>query len=330
MQILVTGGGGFVGGYVVDLLLERGYSVRSLGRSPQPALAAKGVDVRCGDLADEAAVSDAVEGVDAVFHVAAKAGVWGSWERYYQANVVGTKNVVEACQKHGVGRLVYTSTPSVVFNRQAFTGQGNELPYGRDWLCHYAHTKAIAEEAALGANSESFKVVALRPHLIFGPGDPHLLPRVVESVKAGRLKIVGDGKNRVDVSFVKDVAAAHLAAFDALENGDCAGKAYFISQGEPVEIWSWLNEVLKGLGQPPLTRKVPLPVAYAAGGMAELIWKLLNKSGEPPITRFVAVELAKDHYFDLTAAQRELKFEPVHAMQDALKETIQDLKERGF
>lgn len=330
MQILVTGGGGFVGGYVVDLLLERGYSVRSLGRSPQPALAAKGVDVRCGDLADEAAVSAAVEGVDAVFHVAAKAGVWGSWERYYQANVVGTKNVVEACQKHGVGRLVYTSTPSVVFNRQAFTGQGNELPYGRDWLCHYAHTKAIAEEAALGANSESFKVVALRPHLIFGPGDPHLLPRVVESVKAGRLKIVGDGKNRVDVSFVKDVAAAHLAAFDALENGDCAGKAYFISQGEPVEIWSWLNEVLKGLGQPPLTRKVPLPVAYAAGGMAELIWKLLNKSGEPPITRFVAVELAKDHYFDLTAAQRELKFEPVHAMQDALKETIQDLKERGF
>jgi len=330
MQILVTGGGGFVGRYVVDLLLERGYSVRSLGRSPQPALEKKDVDVRCADLADSKAVSDAVAGVDAVFHVAAKAGVWGSWESYYQANVVGTKNVVEACERDGVGRLVYTSTPSVVFNRQPFTGQGNELPYGKNWLCHYAHTKAIAEREALGANSESLKVVALRPHLVFGPGDPHLLPRVVESVKAGRLKIIGDGRNRVDVSYVKDVAAAHLAAFDALASGKCAGNAYFISQGEPVEIWPWLNLVLEGLGQSPLKKKIPLPLAYAAGGLAELVWKLFNKSGEPPITRFVAVELAKDHYFDLSAAQRDLNFTPAYKMEDALDETISDLQERGF
>jgi len=229
MHILVTGGGGFVGGYVVDLLLERGYAVRSLGRSPQPALAAKGVEVCCGDIADARAVGAAVQGVDAVFHVAAKAGVWGSWESYYRANVVGTQNVVEACRRHGVGRLVHTSTPSVVFNRQPFTGQGNELPYGSNWLCHYAHTKAIAEQAALAVNTESLRVVALRPHLVFGPGDPHLLPRVVASVKAGRLKIVGNGRNRVDVSFVQDVAAAHLAAFDALAAGRGAGQAYFIS-----------------------------------------------------------------------------------------------------
>jgi len=330
MQILVTGGGGFVGGYVVDLLLERGYAVRSLGRSPQPALEAKGVEVRCADLADAQAVRDAVEGVDAVFHVAAKAGVWGSWDSYYQANVAGTRNVVEACQAHGVGRLVYTSTPSVVFNRQPFTGQGNELSYGKNWLCHYAHTKVIAEQEALGANSDSLKVVALRPHLVFGPGDPHLLPRVVASVKAGRLKIVGDGRNRVDVSYVKDVAAAHLAAFDALDAGRGTGQAYFISQGEPVPIWPWLNQVLEGLGHPPLTKKIPLPLAYAAGGLAELTWKLLNKAGEPPITRFVAVELAKDHYFDLSAATRDLGFTPAYAMKDALGETVKDLKERGF
>jgi len=330
MQILVTGGGGFVGGYVVDLLLERGYAVRSLGRSPQPALEAKGVEVRCADLADAQAVRDAVEGVDAVFHVAAKAGVWGSWDSYYQANVAGTRNVVEACQAHGVGRLVYTSTPSVVFNRQPFTGQGNELSYGKNWLCHYAHTKVIAEQEALGANSDSLKVVALRPHLVFGPRDPHLLPRVVASVKAGRLKIVGDGRNRVDVSYVKDVAAAHLAAFDALDAGRGTGQAYFISQGEPVPIWPWLNQVLEGLGHPPLTKKIPLPLAYAAGGLAELTWKLLNKAGEPPITRFVAVELAKDHYFDLSAATRDLGFTPAYAMKDALGETVKDLKERGF
>ena len=259
-----------------------------------------------------------------------RCGVWGSWESYYQANVVGTKNVVEACQAHGVGRLVYTSTPSVVFNRQPFTGQGNELPYGKNWLCHYAHTKAIAEQEVLGSDPKSLKVVALRPHLVFGPGDPHLLPRVVDSVKAGRLKIVGDGRNRVDVSYVKDVAAAHLAAFDALAGGKGVGQAYFISQGQPVEIWPWLNQVLQGLGHPPLKKKVPLPLAYAAGGLAELTWKLLNKAGEPPITRFVAVELAKDHYFDLSAAQRDLDYAPAYSMETALGETIKDLKQRGF
>ena len=330
MQILVTGGGGFVGGYIVDLLLERGYSLRSLGRSPQPALAAKGVDVRCGDLADSKAVNDAVAGVDAVFHVAAKAGVWGSWDGYYQANVVGTRNVLDACRAHGVDRLVYTSTPSVVFNRQPFTGQGNELPYGKNWLCHYAHTKAIAEQEVLGTDPKSLRVVALRPHLVFGPGDPHLLPRVVESVKVGRLKIVGHGRNRVDVSYVKDVAAAHLAAFDALAEGKGVGRAYFISQGEPVAIWPWLNQVLEGLGEAPLRKKVPLPIAYAAGGLAEFTWKLLNKPGEPPITRFVAVELAKDHYFDLSAARHDLSFAPAYRMREALDETIADLKKRGF
>ncbi len=330
MQILVTGGGGFVGGYVIDRLLARGYAVRSFGRSPQPALEAKGVEVICGDLSGADDVRAACRGVDAVFHVAAKAGVWGSWDSFYQPNVVGTRNVVEACQAEGVGRLVYTSTPSVVFNREPIRGGGQEMPYGRNWLCHYAHTKAIAEQEAIAANSDTLKVVALRPHLIFGPGDPHLLPRVIESVKAGRLKIVGDGKNRVDVSYVDDVAAAHLNAFDALEAGTCDGQAYFISQGEPVELWSWLNQVLEGLGHPPLTKRIPLAVAYAAGALAEGIWTLFSKKGEPPITRFVAVELAKDHYFDLQPAYQDLDYKPEHSMQAALQGAIRSLKGRGF
>lgn len=330
MKVLVTGGGGFVGGYVVDLLLARGYSVRSFGRSPQPALEEKGVEVVCGDLASAEDVSAACFGMDAVFHVAAKAGVWGDWNSFYTPNVVGTQNVVEACQAEGIRRLVYTSTPSVVFNGQPIRGGGSEMPYGRNWLCHYAHTKAIAEEAALGANSDDLRVVALRPHLIFGPGDPHLLPRVIESVKAGRLKIVGKGDNQVDVSYVEDVAAAHLNAFDALEAGECAGKAYFISQGEPVELWSWLNQVLEGLGHPPLTKKIPLAAAYAAGAVAECAWKVLAKSGEPPITRFVAVELAKDHYFSTKEAYQDLNYSPSFEMEAALQNTISDLKGRGF
>jgi len=330
MKILVTGGGGFVGGYVIERLLARGYAVRSIGRSSQPQLEAQGVEVVCGDLTDAAAVSAACEGVDAVFHVAARAGVWGSWESYYQPNVIGTRNVVVACQQQSVERLIYTSTPSVVFTGQPIRGGDESLPYGKNWLCHYAHTKAIAEAEALAANSETLKIVALRPHLIFGPGDPHLLPRVLASVQAGRLKIVGDGRSRVDVSYVGNVADAHLDAFDALAAGKGAGQAYFISQGESVEMWPWLNSILEGLGHAPLTSKIPLPVAYTVGALCEGLWKVLGRRDEPPITRFVAVELAKDHYFDISAARRDLGYLAKTPMVEALNQTILDLKKRGF
>ena len=330
MKILVTGGGGFVGGYIVERLLARGYAVRSIGRSPQPELVAKGVEVVCGDLTDATAVSAACEGVDAVFHVAARAGVWGSWESFYGPNVIGTRNVLSACRKWQVKRLVYTSTPSVVFNGDSIRGGDESLPYGKNWLCHYAETKALAEQEALAANSEKLQVVALRPHLIFGPGDPHLLPRVVESVKAGRLRIVGDGSAKVDVSYVGNVADAHLDAFDALERGKGAGQAYFISQGEPVDLWPWLNSILEGLGQPPLTQKIPRPLAYGIGALCEGVWKVLRRRTDPPITRFVAVELAKDHYFDIRKAQHELGYRPRVPMNEALKLTIQDLIRRHY
>ena len=330
MKILVTGGGGFVGGYIVERLLARGYAVRSIGRSPQPELVAKGVEVVCGDLTDATAVSAACEGVDAVFHVAARAGVWGSWESFYGPNVIGTRNVLSACRKWQVKRLVYTSTPSVVFNGDSIRGGDESLPYGKNWLCHYAETKALAEQEALAANSEKLQVVALRPHLIFGPGDPHLLPRVIESVKAGRLRIVGDGSAKVDVSYVGNVADAHLDAFDALERGKGAGQAYFISQGEPVDLWPWLNSILEGLGQPPLTQKIPLPLAYGIGALCEGAWKVLRRRTDPPITRFVAVELAKDHYFDIRKAQHVLGYQPRVPMNEALKLTIQDLIRRHY
>ena len=330
MKILVTGGGGFVGGYIVERLLARGYAVRSIGRSPQPELVAKGVEVVCGDLTDATAVSAACEGVGAVFHVAARAGVWGSWESFYGPNVIGTRNVLSACRKWQVKRLVYTSTPSVVFNGDSIRGGDESLPYGKNWLCHYAETKALAEQEALAANSEKLQVVALRPHLIFGPGDPHLLPRVVESVKAGRLRIVGDGSAKVDVSYVGNVADAHLDAFDALERGKGAGQAYFISQGEPVDLWPWLNSILEGLGQPPLTQKIPRPLAYGIGALCEGVWKVLRRRTDPPITRFVAVELAKDHYFDIRKAQHVLGYQPRVPMNEALKLTIQDLIRRHY
>jgi len=331
MKVLVTGGGGFVGGYVIERLLARGYEVRSIGRSAQPELKKSGVEVIQGDLTDRETVIAACDGIDAVFHIAAKAGVWGSWDSYFKPNVVGTRNIVAACQAQGVERLVYTSTPSVVFNRKAISGGDENLPYGCRWLCHYAHTKAIAEAEALASASDCFKVVALRPHLVFGPGDPHLLPRVIESALAGRLKIIGHGRSRVDVSYVGNVADAHLCALDALaEKAEVSGKAYFISQGEPVALWPWINQILEGLGHAPITQKVALPVAFSAGAVLEMMWKLCAREGEPPLTRFVAVELAKDHYFDISAARTELSYEPATRMEDALRLTIEDLRRHGF
>jgi nucleoside-diphosphate-sugar epimerase len=218
----------------------------------------------------------------------------------------------------------------VVFNRQAFCGADESLPYGSRWLCHYAHTKAIAEKETLAANGSDLRVVALRPHLVFGPRDPHLLPRVVERARAGRLRIVGSGQAKVDVSFVGNVADAHCNALDALDAGRASGQAYFISQGEAVELWPWINGVLEALEIEPITRRVPLPLAYGAGAVCESLWKILNRSDDPPMTRFVAVELAKDHYFDLSAARRDLKYAPQTGMAEALKETVADLRARGL
>lgn len=328
MNVLVTGGGGFVGRHLINRLLERGYSVSSLGRQPQPELEAQGVQVIQGDLTDSQCVLDACRDQDAVFHVAAKAGIWGNWKSFYQPNVIGTRNVVAACKKHAINRLVYTSTPSVVFNRRPFNGADESLPYGSRWLCHYAHTKAIAEAELLAANDSdsNLKVVALRPHLVFGPGDPHLLPRVLAKAKANRLRIVGDGNATVDMSYVENVAEAHLNALDALETGKGAGKAYFISQGEPVRLWDWINALLQKLEIAPVTGKVPLPVAYAVGGACEALWQILRRKEDPPMTRFVAVELAKNHFFSIEAAKRDLNYSPQIKMDTAISKTVEYLK----
>jgi 2-alkyl-3-oxoalkanoate reductase len=311
MRVLVTGGGGFLGRHIVARCLDRGWQVVSFQRSPAPELAQRGVIVVQGDLGDRPALVAAMRGCSSVFHVAAKAGVWGPASAFEQANVVGTQNVVDAAHVCGVSRLVYTSTPSVVFSGQSFAGADESLPYGRDWLCHYARTKAIAEQLALAADSPAgLRVCALRPHLIWGIGDPHLLPRVIARASAGRLRRVGDGTNRVDITHVFNAADAHLQAHDALLTGQSAGKAYFLSQGQPVLIWEWIDDVLRQLGLPLSGRAVPLPVARALGACLEVVWRGLALRGEPPMTRFVAVELAKSHWFDISAARRDFGYHP--------------------
>jgi 2-alkyl-3-oxoalkanoate reductase len=319
MRALVTGGGGFLGSAIVRRLLAGGHAVRSLARGHSPALERLGVEQVQGDVADAATVGRAVAGCDVVFHVAAKAGVWGPAAEYHAANVVGTENVIAACRKRGVGRLVFTSSPSVVTAGHDIAGGDESLPYPRRYLAHYPRTKAEAERAVLAANGPGLATVSLRPHLIWGPGDNHLIPRLIERAKADKLRIVGDGTNKVDVTYVDNAAAAHVLAADRLEPGSpVVGKAYFISQGEPVVLWQFVNRVLALAGLPPVTRRVSLRKAYIAGAMLETAYRLLGRKDEPRMTRFLAVQLGTSHWFDISAARRELGYEPALSTEQGL------------
>ncbi len=326
MKALVTGGGGFLGRYVVKKLCERGAEVAILGRSPQPAIEAHGVKVYQGEIENFNSVKDACQGCDVVFHIAAKAGIWGSWKSFFQPNVIGTRNVVNACKEQGVTRLIYTSTPSVVFNGNSFEGADESLPYGCNWLSHYAHTKAIAEAEMLVANNDGgLRTIALRPHLLWGIGDPHLIPRIVARARGGKLRIIGNGRNRVDITHVDNAAHAHLLAFDALENGNAGGRAYFISQDQPVVLWEWINELLTRLNIRPVEKRISLNKAYVLGMGFEGIYKISGLSSDPPMTRFLAVELAKNHFFNIAAARRDLGYEPAINIETGLNQLVEYL-----
>lgn len=311
MKVMVTGGGGFLGRRIVDGLLREGHRVVAFQRQDHPDLAARGVEIRRGSLVDADALRAALAGCEAVIHTAAKAGVWGPRKDYFTTNVEGTRNLCSCMREVGITRLVHCSTPSVVFNRGSFEGADESLPYGRDWLCHYAESKARAEASVLEwGRSGNARVIALRPHLIWGPGDPHLLPKVIERSRAGRLRIVGDGTNRVDITRVENAAAAHLLALKALERGSAVNRPYFISQGEPVVLWGWINDLLERVGVAPLRKRISLPAAYRIGALCEVAWKLTGRQGIPPMTRFVALELGKSHWFSIDAARSELGYRP--------------------
>ena len=317
MKALVTGGGGFLGGAIVRKLLARGDSVRSFTRSAYPWLAELGVEQIPGDLGNPAEVRAAVVGCDVVFHVAAKAGVWGRYADYFATNVTGTRNVIDACRQAGVTRLVYTSTPSVVHTGRDLEGATESLPYAKRFLSHYPATKALAEAAVLAANGPALATVALRPHLLWGPGDPHLIPRVLARAAAGKLRRIGTRPITVDVTYVDNAADAHLNAADRL--ADCAGKAYFISNGEPVLLWDFLNRILTDAGLSPVTRSVPTIVAKLGAFGVEKTYRLLRLRAEPPTTRFVVSQLSTSHWYDIAAAKRDLGYVPVVSIDDGLR-----------
>jgi 2-alkyl-3-oxoalkanoate reductase len=315
MHALVTGAGGFLGQAITRQLVARGDQVRAFSRGSYPFLRELGVESLSGDIQDAAAVDDACRGIDAVYHVAAIAGLWGKWQTYYGINTLGTRNVIAACRKNRVPRLIYTSSPSVTFAASDQCDIDESAPYPKHWLAHYPHTKALAEQEVLTANSNELLTCALRPHLIWGPGDQHLIPRLLARARAGQLRRVGDGKNLIDAVYVENAAAAHLLAADRLQPGSAVcGKAYFITNGQPVNCWDWINEILAIAGVAPVTKSVSYRAAYAAGAVLEGIWKLTGRIDEPRMTRFLAAQLATSHYFNITAAGRDLGYEPAVSM----------------
>lgn len=319
MKALVTGGGGFLGGTIVRMLRERGDQVRSFSRGAHPTLAALGVEQIRGDLSKRELLIKAAEGCDIIFHVAAKAGIWGNYDDFYSANVTGTVNVLAACRANGISRLVYTGSPSVVFDGRDVEGGDESLPYPDSYIAHYPQTKAMAEQIVLDANSPQMATVSLRPHLIWGPGDNHLVPRIVSKGRAGKLRRIGREPCLVDTVYVDNAAEAHLLAADRLiPGGNISGKAYFISNGEPLPLWDMVNRILAAAGLPPETRSIPPRLAYAAGVACEGLWSLLRMSGEPPMTRFVAKELATAHWFNIAAARRDLGYEPRVSIREGL------------
>ncbi|GGP89937.1 2-alkyl-3-oxoalkanoate reductase [Shewanella ulleungensis] len=325
-KVFVTGAGGFLGLAICQRLLAAGIQVVGFARGDYPKLVELGVDMRQGDISDYDCVKHAMQGCDLVFHVASKAGVWGSKQSYYSPNVDGANNIINACKALNIQRLVYTSTPSVTFAGRDENGINESAPYADTYLNYYGESKAIAEQHVLAVNSTQLHTTALRPHLIWGPNDPHLVPRVIERAKAGRLKLVGHEDKLVDTIYVDNAAYAHvLAALDLVTNAKCAGKAYFLSNDQPITMADMLNRILACVDLPPVTKRVPAVVAYAAGVVLETVYGLLNKSQEPIMTRFVARQLSTSHYFDISAAKQDLGYQPLVSIDQGMQKLKQSL-----
>ncbi len=317
MRVLVTGGSSLLARRTADALLARGDDVVMLQRGESAVDAAQ---VR-GDVRDADLVRRAVDGCDAVIHAAAKVGIVGSWDDFRSINVDGTANVIAAARELGLSRMVHVSTPSVAHAGHSLVGALADPPVTGRSDAHYAESKAMAERLALGAASDAFPVVAIRPHLVWGPGDTQLVGRIVGRAKAGRLALVGGGAALIDTTYIDNAASALVAALDAAVPGAaCVGKAYVIANGEPRPIRELIEGILSAAGVDARPKVVPLRVALGAGSVVEKLWARAKPDEEPPLTRFLAEQLGTAHWFDPRPARTDLGWRPKVTIDQGLAE----------
>ena len=327
MNILVTGAGGFLGQYIAEQLKSEGHIVYNFSRNSYKELEEIGIETRKGNLLDVDSIKEALVGIEGVFHVAGKVAMWGKWDDFYQTNTLGTKNLVDACKDLGVSRFVYTSTPSVVFGEDEIVGADETLEYPNEFISLYAKSKMLAEKYVLKSNSDSFYTCSIRPHLIFGPRDKNIIPRLLDAGAKGKLKIIGDGENLVDIIYVENAARAHIQAFNKLERGSAVcGQSYFIAQERPVKLWGFINSILTKSNIEPVTKKISIAKAYRIGSIIERSLKFFRVwNVHPPMSRFVALQLGKTHYFNHSKAVKDFNYSPDISIETAIEKTLESL-----
>ena len=318
MKILVTGGGGFLGSSICRQLAALGHEIIAFQRSPADHLRDESIIPIQGDITSAKQLGAAAEGSQAIVHTAGKAGVWGKPEDYRRINVKGTSNVIEVCRSQSIPILVHTSSPSIVHSGGDIGGADESLPISDHFTAPYPETKAEAEKRVVAANTENLKTVALRPHLIWGPGDPHILPRLAAKASGGTLALPGPDKI-IDTIFVENAAQAHVNALQELQGAArCAGKAYFVTNNEPMPQGEIIRMLLAAIGIDVKIRAVPVGIAKTAGALCETAWRTFGLKSEPPVTRFSVEQLATAHWFDTRAAERDFGYVPAITIAEGL------------
>lgn len=327
MKVLVTGGGGFIGMALIKRLIAEGHKVTSYSRREYPLHWALGISSIQADIGDLETLERACKGKDVVFHLAARIGIWGEYDEYHATNVTGTFNVIKACRKQKVGRIVFTSSSGVVFDGSDLEGIDESVPYPENHGSHLATTKAMAERLVLEANSDELKTISLRPHLVWGPYDAHLIPGILKRAGSGKMRRIGDQEHFIDTTYIDNMVDALILAADALEsNPRAAGSTLFITNGEPARVWDFINSIIQIAGYPPVQKKIPERFALIAATISEWFHKIFKIKSEPFMTRYAIRELITNHWFDISAAREILGYEPGVSYAEGFKRLKDYLK----